>query len=299
MKDDPLKNTNAIHQIDLEEIIRSKNPRLLKFLPPFVLKYIKKIIHQDEFNDFLIQTKDVYEHDFVRETLNYFQIKVQCEGLQNIPEKGGCIVVCNHPLGGMDGIAAMSELGKKRPDLKAMVNDLLMNLQNLNKLLIPVNKHGKNTIQNIRQIDKSFASEDCLIVFPAGLVSRKQNGIIKDLEWKKGFVSKAIKYEQDVIPVHIEASNSSFFYNLARIRKMVGINVNIEMFYLVDEVYKQRGKTIKITIGKPIPHTSFTKAQTQEKWAQMVKEHVYNLKKTKKANYLASNKLIVSSTLPS
>ncbi|MES2395537.1 MAG: 1-acyl-sn-glycerol-3-phosphate acyltransferase [Bacteroidota bacterium] len=279
-----MTQNNQIQKIDLEEVIRTKNPRLLKLLPSFMLSYIKRIIHQDEFNDFLQRTKDLYDHDFVSATLNNFQIHVISEGTENIPEKGGCIVVCNHPLGGIDGIAVMKEVGNKRNDIKAMVNDILMNLKNLSSLLIPVNKHAKNAVENIKRIDNAYASDECIIVFPAGLVSRRQKGEIKDLEWKKSFITKAIKYKRNIIPVHIEARNSNFFYNLAALRKTIGIKANIEMFYLVDEVFRQKGKFIKLTIGKPIPYTTFTKMHSDLCWAAKVKEHVYDLGNSKK-NY--------------
>lgn len=267
-----------IHQIDLEKIIESKNPKLLKILPKFLLNYIKRVIHQREFNDFLLRTKKDFNHDFVREALKNFEITVHSRGLENISAAGGVIVVCNHPLGGIDGIAVMHEVGKRRSDIKALVNDLLMNLKNLRDLLIPINKHGKNAIQNSRLIDQTYGSGECIIIFPAGLVSRKQNGTIKDLEWKKSFISKAIQYKLDVVPIYIEARNSNFFYNLGNFRKRIGIKTNIEMFYLVDEVYKQKGKTIKLTIGKAISYETFTKGKSHLEWANYLKEQVYAMK---------------------
>ena len=275
-------DVKASQEIDLEKIIESKSPHLLKVLPKFILSYLKRIIHQDDLNRLLRQTENLYGIDFVNESLRHFEIQVKCTGFENIPKQGGCIVVCNHPLGGIDGIAIMHEVGKRRSDLKAMVNDLLMNLQNLSHLMIPVNKHGKNAIQYLRDIDIVYASGNCVIIFPAGLVSRKQNGRVSDLEWKKGFISKAIKYKMSVIPVYIEAKNSSFFYNLALLRKKIGVKTNIEMFYLVDEVYKQKGKTIKMKVGKAIDYTTFTKAHSQHEWAQKVKDHVYKLQNTPK-----------------
>lgn len=266
-----------IRQIDIEDIIARKNPVLLRLLPLPVLQYIKRIVHQEEFNRFLQLTRNEYAHDFVTAALTNFQIQVITEGLENIPKEGGCIVVCNHPLGGIDGIAVMKEIGAVRKDIKALVNDILMNLENLNSLLVPINKHGKNGADTVKYIDQVYASNECVIVFPAGLVSRRQNGIIKDLDWKKSFITKAIKYQRNVIPVYIDACNSNFFYSLASIRKTIGIKANIEMFYLVDEVYKQKGKFIKLTIGKPISYTTFTKMHTDLYWAGKVKEHVYNL----------------------
>ena len=157
-----------------------------------------------------------------------------------------------------------------------------MNLKNLNGLLIPINKHGKNVIKNVKTIDRSYASEECIIVFPAGLVSRKQGRTIKDLEWKKSFITMAIKYKRCIIPVYVEAQNSNFFYNLAISRKRIGIKTNIEMFYLVDEAYRQKGKSIQLTVGQPISYTIFTKKHSANYWANKVKEHVYELNEGKK-----------------
>ena len=269
---------NEIIQIDLEKIIGQKNPRLLKLLPAMLIRYMKRIVHQDEFNAFLKWARNEHGHDFIRATIERFQVQVTSEGRENIPESGGCIIVSNHPLGGLDGIAVMNEVGKRRKDIKALVNDILMSLKNLNSLFVPTDKHGKNGIENIRIIDQAYASESCIIIFPAGLVSRKQGGQITDLEWKKSFISKAIKYERMVIPVYVEARNSNFFYNLAMFRKKAGIKANIEMFYLVDEAYKQQGKSIKLTIGTPISHLMFTKNHSDLYWAEKVRAHVYGLK---------------------
>lgn len=271
-----------MNKIDIKEIIRNKNQRLLKVLPGFVLNYIKRIVHEDEFNAFLFQTKDDFGHDFVKASMKIFQINVISEGLENIPKEGGCIIVCNHPLGGIDGIAVLHEVSKIRKDIKALVNDIIMNLENLNSLLIPVNKHEKNMIRNLRQIDMAYESDECIIVFPAGLVSRKQKGIIKDLEWKKSFITKAVKYKHNIIPIHIDGQNSNFFYNLALFRKFIGIKSNVEMFYLVDEVYKQKGKLLTLTIGKAIQYETFTKEHSDLYWAEKVKEHVYKLGKQSK-----------------
>lgn len=273
-----LTKDKKIKQINLEEILREKNPRLLKILPKFVIRYIKRIIHQDEFNEFLHFTKDHYGLNFITAALDFFEIKVECVGIENIPEAGGCIIVANHPLGGIDGIAVMNGVAQRRTDIKALVNDLLMNLENAASVMIPINKYAKNLTENVKLIEQTYAANECLVLFPAGLVSRKQDGIVKDLEWKKSFITKAIKYQQVVVPIYVEASNSSFFYNVGVIRKKLGIKANIEMFYLVDEVFKQKGKTITLTIGAPINYSAFTKKNSALGWAQEMKNHVYNLK---------------------
>ena len=268
--------------IDLEKIIAGKNPALLKMLPAPMLRYIKRVIHQDDLNDFLSRAEHKHDHDFVKMVIEDFKIHLTSKGLENIPKQGGCIVACNHPLGGMDGIAVMHEIGKVRKDIKAMVNDILMNLVNLRPLLIATNKHGRNAVESVKIIDQIFASEECTIVFPAGLVSRKQSGKIKDLEWKKSFITKAKQYKRNIIPVYVEARNSHFFYNLALFRKKLGIKANIEMFFLVDEMYKLKGKPFHVTFGEPVPYITFTKEHSDHYWAEKFKDHVYALKDGKK-----------------
>jgi len=264
--------------IDIEEVIHSKNPALLKWMPGFVLRYIKRIIHENDVNDFISRKGDKHSHEFVNEIIKEFGANVTFEGLENIPESGGCIIAANHPIGGLDSISLMQTVAKKRKDIKFIVNDVLMSLKNLKELFIGVNKHGKNSTEILDIIDAHYASELAMIIFPAGLVSRKQdNGLIKDLVWKKSFITKAKKHQRNIIPVHIDGKNSNFFYNLARWRSKLGIKANIEMFYLIDEMYHQKGKEIHIKIGKPIPYQQLTQKHTDQEWALKVKEHIYNL----------------------
>ena len=272
MSDQPTKKF-----IDVEEVIRSKNPALVKWLPGFALRYIKRIIHEDHINAFLAINGEKKSFDFVDAIINEFGVQITVEGFENLPAEGGCIVASNHPIGGLDGIALIQATAKKRKDLKFIVNDLLMNIKNLEDVFVGVNKHGKNTAQVLDQIDTYYAGEGVVIIFPAGLVSRKQNGVIRDLQWKKSFVTKAKKYQRNIIPVHITGKNSNFFYNLSLIRGKLGIKANIEMFYLMDEMYHQLGKNIHIRFGKPIQHTVLTSQYNDGQWADKIKEHIYNL----------------------
>jgi putative hemolysin len=266
--------------IDVKAVIANKNPRLLQLMPRFVLRYIQKIVHQDELNVLIEQNKSLQGFEFIQGVLNHLEIRVTSEGNANIPSKGSCIFVCNHPLGGLDGIAVMQEVSKTRPDQKAIVNDILMQIKNLKDFLIPTNKFGFNNQSSIQAINEGYSSSECLILFPAGLVSRKQKGVIRDLPWKKSFIKKAIEHEQLVIPVYVKAKNSNFFYNLALLRKKLGIKANLEMFFLVDEVFKQKGKCIHIKFGKPISPSFFTKEKSHVDWAEYVKEEVYKLGKS-------------------
>ncbi|HRS53288.1 MAG TPA: 1-acyl-sn-glycerol-3-phosphate acyltransferase [Bacteroidales bacterium] len=267
--------------IDVEKVIASKNPRLLKILPKFVINYLKKILHQEEINKVLYEYKDTHGLYFVRNILKNFNAKINVSGLENIPSEGACIVAANHPLGGLDGMALMHVVGTIRKDIIFPVNDLLLNLPNLKELFIPINKHGSN-VENINILEEAFLSDKIILYFPAGLCSRKIKGKIYDLEWKKTFITKAKQYKRDIIPTYIDGQNSNFFYKLANLRKTLGIKANIEMLYLVDEMYKQYNKEINITFGKKIPFFTFTKDKKDIYWAAYVKNIVYSLSKVEK-----------------
>ena len=206
--------------IDIEALFASKNQKLLRFIPKFILSYLKRITHQEEINGYIWRNRDKIGLPFVDAILKEFGVKIEVIDKRTICDQlsGRLIVASNHPLGGLDGMALMSVLGKIRPDIVFPVNDLLMNVPGLRPLFIPINKHGRNT-ENAQLIDQSFASGKMILYFPAGLVSRKQriNGKmeIRDLEWKNTFIKKAKKYQRDIIPVYVAGRNSEWFYNLA------------------------------------------------------------------------------------
>lgn len=263
--------------IDIEKIVGDKNPSLLKWMPRPILKYIKRIVHEAEINEIMRKHGHLYGLDFVDALIEEFGVEVELKGEENVTLEPGVIYAANHPLGGLDGIAFMHALGKYRKDIKFLVNDILTNIKNFEELFIPVNKHGGHGRGGIAAIEGAYSGKDALLVFPAGLVSRKLPGGIKDLEWKKSFISKAKKYQKTIVPVYIEGKNSGFFYNLAKYRKKIGIQANIEMFYLADEMFKQRGKKVTIYIGKPVSAANFDRSKSEKEWAEEVKRLVYNL----------------------
>ncbi len=275
-----------LKKIDVDDVFRSKNAALYKLLPRFIFSYLKRIIHQDVANRFLERNENNYGFDFVKEVIAEFGVKTKVIGMENVPATGGCIVASNHPLGALDGMALLDEVGKMRKDIKFFVNDILLNLENLKNLFAGVNTVGRTSAEALAEIEKVFSMNIAVFTFPAGLVSRKQfpNGIFKkavieDLEWKKSFISRSKKYKKNIIPVFIDGRNSNFFYNLSLWRKFFGIKANIEMLYLVDEMYKQHNKTITIIFGKEIAWETFDKRFTDVQWAEKVKRHVYEMGK--------------------
>lgn len=268
--------------IDIKKVIRDKNPVLFKWMPGFLLDYIRRIAHEKEVNAIMAKNADLFGLDFVDALIADFGLQVELVGKENIPTDRPVIFAANHPLGGLDGIAFMHALGGYRKDIKFLVNDVLSNIKNFDSLFVPINKHGSHGRKATALIDETYAKAGAVLVFPAGLVSRKQKDGVKDLEWKKSFINKARKYEKDVIPVYIDGNNSDFFYNLARIRKTLGIKANLEMFYLADEMFAQKGKKVTIHVGKPISYRYFNRSKNDHHWAEEVKDNVYAMARDKK-----------------
>jgi putative hemolysin len=264
--------------IDIERIIASKNPGLVKKLPGFVLRYLKRILHQEEINTIIHENQHLRNQAFCSDIIKRFNITLDVRGLDNVPKDRGIILASNHPLGGMDAMALVDAFSGYRNDIRFIVNDILMNLENLKDLFVGVNKHGKNAKTSLQTVDRLFASDLAVFVFPAGLVSRQVKGEVRDLEWKKTFITRAKKNNKDVVPVHIDGGLSNFFYRLARWRERFGIKVNIEMLYLVNELFKQKNKTMTITFGKPIAASTFNATKNDLYWANWVKDEVYRLK---------------------
>jgi hypothetical protein len=267
---DPLK-------IDVEDVLSSKNPSLAKAVPSFLINYLKRIVHQDEINYFLEKYGHLKDAEFVGAGLEFFEIKYRVYGTENIPSGGRYFFVSNHPLGGLDGLVFMNELSKYYNEIKFPVNDILMNIKNLSGIFLPINKHGGQAKEAVRSLEEAYASDGQILYFPAGLCSRKKRGVIKDLVWHKSFIYKAIQHKRDIIPSFFSGRNSDFFYNLANMRTFLGIGSNIEMLYLPDEMFRQRGRDISLVFGKAIPWQTFDSSKSLPEWAEWVKSRSYEL----------------------
>lgn len=269
-------NSSKKLYLDIEKVISDKSPTLRKMLPGFIINYIKRIVHQDKLNELMRLHHHRIGVDFIAGILGDLNTTLDVHGLENISKTGRCVVASNHPLGGLDGMALMLAVSKVRMDIKFPVNDILMNIENLKPLFTPINKHGGKT-KNVKVVDETFASSDIVCYFPFGLVSRKQGKKIEDLFWRPTFITKAIKYKRDIITTHIDGKNTNFFYNLSNFRKRLGIKANLEMFFLVDELFKQENATLKITFGKPISYKVFDNRFSNREWAELVRQYSYKI----------------------
>ncbi len=269
-------NDSKSQLIDIEKVFASKDARLLKRIPKFLIRYLKRIVHQDEINEFLVRNEGVEGIEFISRCINFMGIKVEVRGTENVPKDSRLIFASNHPLGGADGMCLLQVIHEHiQANPKSVSNDLLMNIKPLRSFMIGVNKHGGNTKDNVAEMRKVFEGHDPVVFFAAGLVSRRKWFKIEDVEWKSTFVKKAFLHERDVIPVFISGRVSGFFYRLANLRKLLGIRYNIEMLYLPNEMFKQKGMRVVIKFGKPIPWRSFNSSKSPEAWAADVKKQVY------------------------
>ncbi|WP_372639569.1 1-acyl-sn-glycerol-3-phosphate acyltransferase [Ancylomarina sp.] len=264
-------------KIDIKQVFASKSKKVARFIPSFIISYLKRIIHQDELNDFLSKNHHKQGINFSQAVLDELSISYEITGLEKLDKNKRYLLVANHPLGGADGLILISLFGKHFKKIRFLVNDILMNIKNMGQVFVPINKHGGQAREAAKIIESAYLSESTILTFPAGLVSRKQKGVIKDLEWKKSFIVKAKKHQRDIVPIHISGRNSDFFYNLANFRKFIGLKANIEMLYLVNELFKQRGKKFKIIIGDPIPFKSLDSSLTHNQWAEKINKQCYDL----------------------
>ena len=268
--------------IDIDQILKDKLGAKYPFVPGFLVNWLKRIVHQDQVNAFLWESRDKTGVDWLEECVSYLDMTLKIVGKENLPspdDKRLYTFVSNHPLGGEDGVALGAVIGRHYDGrFRYLVNDLLMNLPGLAPLCIPINKTGKQGRDFPAMVEAGFKSDHHMLLFPAGLCSRKHHGVIEDIRWTKTFVSKSVEYQRDVVPIHFSGQNSNFFYRLANFSDRF-LPFNLAMLFLVDEMYKNVHKTFEIKIGKPIPWQTFDKSKTPMEWAQFVKRQVYLLGK--------------------
>ena len=275
-------------QFDIRAILKSKAPNA--HVPAFLIRYLERIAHVREMNAFLRRHPNERDYEFIRHTVSEeLGCSATIDGTENIPTDGKPVIfVSNHPLGGLDGmiIAQMIHDSRRYDDnkqgkhaLKVIVNDLLMHMEPLANLWAPVNKVGHLSREQAQAQQQLWQSGVDVLTFPAGVCSRLQyiNGHwhIRDLEWKKNFIQRSREYQRDIVPIYFEGRNSRFFYTLAYLRKLLGIRLNIEMLYLVDEMYGARGKHFRVHVLPTIPYTTFDNSRTPAQWAEYVKQYVY------------------------
>ena len=282
--------TSVPKVIDVEVALQEKIPDIYKKFPAVILRLIKKVIRQDDINRMIHESSHLHGIPLVDWVLDQFGVDIVVKGKELIPKNGQFIFSANHPLGSLDGLAIISVVATIHQPIKFIVNDLLKVINGFAPVALYIARFGQINRQNAISINKTLASDAQLLVQPAGTVSKRNPVKISDLPWNKFFIRKAIQYKRDVIPVHVQARNSWLFYNFASFRRIFRIKSNLEMFLLPREMFNKSGKTITITVGKPIAYKTFDESRTHLEWAQKVREYVY---------LLGSENFSSASTIPS
>ncbi|MCL3782404.1 glycerol acyltransferase [Prolixibacteraceae bacterium JC049] len=272
---------NTFKPLNIKEIIAEKNQKLAKRIPNFIYNYLTRILHLEDINEVMRKHGHLKGADFVNQIVEEFNIEFDLKGVENIPNDRSLIFASNHPLGGFDGMLLIAIVSKltDRP-VKFLVNDFLMHIPTLKDNFIPINKVGGQARDSLLKIEQAYASDAHILIFPAGLCSRKIKGKITDLEWNKHFIQKSAQYQRDIIPIHFSGRNSNFFYNLARFRKFIGLKkINLEMMYLADEMFKHINKKFTISFGSLVSHKEFNNKSEYKNWALKVRNMCYALNK--------------------
>lgn len=267
--------------IDIEKILTSKLGGKARLVPRCLINWLRKIAHEDQVNQFLYDHRDEVGTQWLTSTVEYLKMHITIEGEENLPSKDDgklYTFVSNHPLGGQDGVALGSIIGRHYDGrFRYLVNDLLMNLPGLRPVCVGINKTGKQSRDFPRMVEAAFQGNDHIIMFPAGLNSRMTDGVIRDLPWKKTFVTKSVQCQRDIVPIHFSGRNSDRFYRIANWQKRLHLKVNLAMLFLVDEMYRNVDKDFTVKIGKPIPWQTFDRSRSAKDWALWVEDQVYAL----------------------
>lgn len=267
-----------MQHIDVYKVLENKNPKLAKRIPGFIIDYLARTIHQDEINEILSLYGELRGVDFARAALGYMGVRYHSVGMDRLDPRGRYIFASNHPFGGMDGMMLADEVAKYFGDVRVVVNDLLMHLDPLKSIFIPVNKHGRQNEASVNAFNDAFASDVPIITFPAGLCSRRKRGVVCDTGWKSNFIRKAVQSRRDIVPVYVDGELSDFFYRLSLIRTFLGVRANLEMLYLPDQMFRQKGGDFEIKIGEPVGWGELLAGRTPHEAAGYIKGLVYEMR---------------------
>ena len=274
-----IHTTSKKEYINISDIIKNSQSDILKKLPGFIIRWIKTIIKQDEINRVLAKYEAYTGIDFLPKMIEEFNLNLEIEGKENLPENGKCFFVSNHPFGVIDGLVLTYIVSEKYGDFKAIGNDAFLFLPQLRPLIAAVNVYGYSNKEYIKALDEVFNSDIPITHFPAGEVSRKYHGKIQDREWQKSFITKSISCHRNVVPFYMYGKNSKTFYFIYMLRQLFGIKQNLELMLLPREMFKKRNSTIKVKIGKPISYESLQKETNHWDGAQKIRALVYELEK--------------------
>jgi putative hemolysin len=269
--------------IDTKEVITQKFPKIKKLPNPIkktIFKAAKKLVYEDEINNFLEKNRNLDAFEFIDAVLEYFNFsyKYKNNQIENIPVSGKVVIIANHPLGALDALSLIQLVRKVRKDIKIVANDILMNIEQLKDILLGVDAFGYKTSRSyINDIYNALDNEEAVIIFPSGKVSRARPTGIKDTKWHSGFLKFAIKKSAPILPIYIKSKNSSLFYTIS------ALNKNISAALLPHEMFNKKNKSLEFVIGELISYNAFKDKNINIKTkVKLFKKHLYKIAKNKK-----------------
>lgn len=268
--------------LNIEATIVEKFPRMLeKKTGKLAVKLIKSLSREKEINQFIETHQHLKGFAFLNEVLDYFNFsyRVNSKALNRIPAQGKVIVVANHPIGSLDGLALLKMVRTIRPDVRIVANDMLNNIEPLQSLFLGVDNLTKKASHKtqFKSILKALENEEAVIIFPAGEVSRIRPNGVRDGKWKAGFLKLAVKSKAPIQSIYIDARNSSLFYALSTLYKPLGTMM------LAQEMFNKEHQEIQFYIGKLVPWKSIKKIDRPAKHlANQFRKQLYQLDKESK-----------------
>lgn len=270
--------------LNIEQTLGQKFPSFEQRSPWIkkpALSFLRKLLHEQEVNQFLDNHQDIEGFDFIDRVFDYFNFSYAVPHLdrRNIPASGRVIIVANHPLGALDGLALLKLVGEVRRDVKIIVNDVLMDFKAIDRLLLPVDNLNKSTQKSsINNILQCLNDDQAVIIFPAGEVSRIRPNGVRDGKWAAGFLSFARKTRSPILPIYVAARNSSLFYSSSMLYKP------LSGMLLAHEMFNKNSTTISFRVGAPIAYQTIEKLPLEKKEvAKLVRRQIYRIGKGKRA----------------
>lgn len=283
-----------MEEINLKTLFETRYPgywnRQPLIIKKTILNLLGKILWLKEINVFISEHKEKQGIEFIDEIFEMlnFSFSITNRDIKRIPAEGRLLIVSNHPLGSLDGLALLKGISEIRKDVKIVANDLLLNIDNLKNLFIPYDlESSKLQRENIESIGKALQKEEAIIIFPAAEVSRLQWLTVTDSKWHKGAVYFSQKFETPVLPVFVNARNSIFFYLFS------AINKNFSTFLLPGEMFRKRNSTIQIHIGNPVPAKAFESSFLKSSAIiTLLRKHIYRIGKNKPGIFKSEKNII-------
>jgi hypothetical protein len=191
--------------------------------------------------------------DFAVEACKELKIYTEFAGGEHLPKTGAATVVTNHP-GGADILSMAVSLGKLRPDIVILANELVC-IPSIDGISIPIRMGGKKKVDE-ELIHKAYKEGKLVVFFAGGKNSRyNDKGELRDRRWRTTFLEFAHQYDTPINILRIVGQNSPLFYKVANIRAKYSFlkNIPLENMFQLREL--TRPTTMKLFLSTSFHNT--------------------------------------------